>query len=123
MSEEKFLKDTKILLDFIELFCNDKHENKKTTKHLQLSYNDKTLQTITYTLCLECEKNFLYSYDKLKQCPHDPKPRCRHCKKPCYEKQQWKNIATIMKYSGIKTGLSKIKKIFTFKSSKTKKIK
>jgi hypothetical protein len=46
---------------------------------------------------------------KLQNCPHEIKPRCRKCPTPCYEKQEWKNIARIMKYSAIKLSLGKIK--------------
>lgn len=107
MSEEKFLKDVKILLDFIEIYCKDKHETQKDLSDLTLIYNDKTLETISYTLCSTCKENFLYSYARLQECPHEEKPRCRHCKSPCYEKPKWKSLAQIMRYSGMKKGLTR----------------
>ncbi len=113
MSEEKFVKDMKTLLSFIQLYCKDKHkEYKKQTKDLTLVCTKNELENITYSLCEECEENFLYSYKRLQKCPHDPKPRCRHCEKPCYAKPKWKSLTAIMKYSGMKMGLIKIKNIF-----------
>ncbi len=111
MTKEKFLKDTKILLEFIELYCKDKHENAKTKK-LELSYRGEDLGQINFCLCPTCEDNFLYSYQRLQECPHEEKPRCRHCKNTCYEKPRYKTLAQIMRYSGVKTGLSKLAKIF-----------
>lgn len=112
MSEEKFLKDVKILLDFIELYCKDKHNSQKNFSHLTITYQYKPLEEISYKLCLTCKENFLYSYERLQECPHEEKPRCRHCKNTCYEKSKWKNLAQIMRYSGMKKGLTKIKRFF-----------
>ena len=53
-----------------------------------------------------------YSFDRLNECPHDIKPRCRTCPSPCYEKQEWKKLSKLMKYSGLQFGLIKIKKLF-----------
>ncbi|PID48226.1 MAG: hypothetical protein CR967_00960 [Proteobacteria bacterium] len=111
MTKEKFLKDTKILLDFIELYCKDKHE-KGESENLDLSYRGKKLGQVSFCLCPKCKENFLYSYERLQECPHEEKPRCRHCKNTCYEREKYKNLAKIMRYSGVKTGLSKLKKIF-----------
>ncbi len=113
MSEEKFIKDVKILLDFVEIYCKDKHDDVKNTKELTLEYKGESFESISYTLCKKCEEDFLYSYARLQECPHDEKPRCRRCKKPCYEKPQWKSLKNIMKYSGMKKGLIKVKKLFT----------
>lgn len=113
MKDEKFLKDTKVLLDFISIYCQDKHEEEiKSEKELEIIYNEKKLGKIKYTLCSECENNFLYSYERIQQCPHEEKPRCRKCYNPCYEKSKWKSLAQIMRYSGMKKGLTKIKGIF-----------
>lgn len=112
MHKDKFIKDVKILLSFIELYCKDKHEVDKNKQELVLNYKDENLEKISYILCPECRENFLYSYQRLQLCPHEEKPRCRHCKKPCYEKSKWKILASIMRYSGMKKGLTKIRKIF-----------
>jgi hypothetical protein len=59
-----------------------------------------------------------YSIQRLQNCEHDPKPRCRKCPEPCYDKLQWKKVAKVMRYSGIKLGLLNIKNIFTFNRNK-----
>ena len=64
---------------------------------------------VELNLCEECHSLISYSFDRLKGCPHEIKPRCRQCPNPCYEKQEWKSLAKIMRYSGIRLGLSKIK--------------
>ncbi len=118
MREEKFVKDMHTLYKFVGLYCKEKHDCKKSKKDLILHYRGKSVDKISYELCLECEENFLYSYQRLQECPHEEKSRCRHCKKPCYEKTKWKSLAKIMKYSGIRLGLTKIKKIFKINKGK-----
>ncbi len=112
MDNEKFLKDTKTVLSFIDLYCKDKHETVKSTKNIDLVYNGFVLGNISYSLCKECEENFLYSYHRLQECPHEVKPRCRHCKDSCYERPKWKALVKVMKYSGMKMGLTKVKNFF-----------
>ena len=74
---------------------------------------------VDLTLCDECNSLFSKAIKHLQECPHDPKPRCRKCPNPCYEKEEWKNIAKIMKYSGMKLGVGKVgtklKKLIGFK--------
>lgn len=113
MKQEKFLKDTLTVLDFIQTYCEDKHEKEpKTKERLELVYKGKKIGECEYDLCVLCKENFLYSYARLKECPHEEKPRCRKCPNPCYEKYKWKEFAKIMRYSGMKKGLLKVKKIF-----------
>ena len=107
MKTEKFETEIDTLKRFYELYCKDKHEHQKTTE-IYIEYNSK-LFTKTLHLCEECQKAIDYSFIKLQNCPHEIKPRCRKCPNPCYEKQEWKNIARVMKYSAIKLSLGKIK--------------
>lgn len=111
MSEDKFLSDTKTVLEFISYYCEKKHTNQNKDT-LALFYKDKMLQNIDFILCDECKETFLYTYQRLQNCPHEQKPRCRNCPHPCYEKPKWKKLSVIMRYTGIKKGLLKIKKIF-----------
>ncbi|MDA7817895.1 nitrous oxide-stimulated promoter family protein [Sulfurimonas sp.] len=114
MSEDKFIHDSKTLLKFIQYYCEHKHENEsKVHDTLKLSYENNSLDvTLEYSLCKECEKTLSYSYTKLQVCPHEVKPSCRKCDDPCYDKKEWKLLAKIMKYSGMRFGLLKIKKLF-----------
>lgn len=111
MTEEKFEAEVSTLKKFYELFCKDKHINQEN-KDVILKYKTKSF-SFDLCLCEECFNSINYSFDRLQACPHEIKPRCRTCPNPCYEKQRWKNIAKIMKYSAIKLSLSKIKtKVF-----------
>ena len=59
---------------------------------------------------IKCLKKIEYSFGRLLDCPHEIKPRCRTCPNPCYEKQQWKETAQVMRYSGVKLGLRSVNK-------------
>lgn len=107
MTSEKFEIEINTLKSFFELYCKDKHENQKH-KNVHLKYKEKTIE-IELCLCDECHNAINYSFDRLLQCPHEIKPRCRNCPTPCYEKPRWKNIAKIMIYSAMKLSLSKMK--------------
>lgn len=107
MTSEKFKSEVETLKKFYELYCKDKHEN-LVENVVNLEYKDIKLNTNLY-LCKECFEAINYSFERLKACPHDIKPRCRNCSNPCYEKAQWKACAKVMKYSTIKLSLSKLK--------------
>ncbi|MEA3288993.1 MAG: nitrous oxide-stimulated promoter family protein [Campylobacterota bacterium] len=110
MTTEKFTSEAQTLKKFFELNCIDKH-TKQTHHCKQLVYNKETIN-IELELCSECIKLIHYSFDRLSQCPHNPKPRCRTCPDPCYSKDEWKKVAKLMRYSGIQLGILKIKNFF-----------
>ncbi len=114
MTDEKFIHDTKTVLKFIQIYCDDKHKDAlKKENTTKLVYRDYNLDVnVEYNLCSTCRDTFFLSYQKLQQCPHEDKPSCRKCPKPCYERADWKTVAKIMKHSGMKQGLLKIKKLF-----------
>ena len=107
MTKEKFELETNTLKKFFETYCNDKHlEQKNHTSYINYKSDNFILEL---NLCEECNKSINYSFTKLQGCPHEIKPRCRVCPKPCYGKKEWKDTAKIMKYSAIKLSLGKIK--------------
>ena len=107
MTTEKFEIEINTLKTFLELYCKDKHELQET-KNITLNYKSNSFNLET-NLCEDCQKAIDYSFIKLQNCPHEIKPRCRKCPNPCYEKQNWKETARVMKYSAIKLSLGKIK--------------
>lgn len=122
MTQEKFSLEVKTLLSFFHTFCKDKHPNMQTktgefslewigdsTKQSLVFSNAKEAIKASYSLCPDCLELLLYALARLQHCPHDPKPRCRFCKAPCYEKSKFKDMAKMMRYSGVKLGLSKLK--------------
>lgn len=104
----KFETEVKTLKDFFECFCENKHENQKSN-NIKLFYKETEVE-VDLHLCTDCLEKINYSFDRLLGCPHEIKPRCRSCPNPCYGKQEWKDTAKIMKYSGMKLGLSKLNK-------------
>ncbi|WP_121628400.1 nitrous oxide-stimulated promoter family protein [Poseidonibacter antarcticus] len=108
MTTEKFEIEINTLKKFFELYCKDKHDD-QIEKEIILKYKDKEFM-LNLSLCPTCYDSINYSFERLKQCQHEIKPRCRTCPTPCYEKIRWKNAAKVMKYSAIKLSLSKVKK-------------
>ncbi|MGB6329718.1 MAG: nitrous oxide-stimulated promoter family protein [Halarcobacter sp.] len=104
----KFKEETQTLKKFFELYCEDKHSPKEKITKI-LTYKNENIP-IDLNLCPECLEKIKYSFDRLLDCPHEIKPRCRTCPNPCYEKKQWKEVAKVMRYSGTKLGLSLVKK-------------
>ncbi|MCK9491911.1 MAG: nitrous oxide-stimulated promoter family protein [Sulfurimonas sp.] len=114
MTEEKFIHDSQTVLKFIQCYCDNEHTKAdKKIDFIPLCYKQRDLnESIHYTLCDRCQETLYYSYIKLQNCPHDEKPSCRKCPKPCYDKKEWKHLAKIMRYSGLKFGILRIKKLF-----------
>jgi hypothetical protein len=110
MDIEKYKGEVATLKKFFEIYCNDEHTN-QTDHCKQLNYKDTKIN-VELHLCTSCIKLIDYSFDRLSECPHNPKPRCRTCKTPCYSKEEWKKVPKLMRYSGIKLGLLRIKKFF-----------
>ena len=114
MKIEKFKSEIDLLDRFFDLYCKKKHTNqiKYTNK---INYKNRTFK-LESNLCHECRELLYYSIEKLQNCIHEDKPRCRKCKNPCYEKDEWKKIAKLMRYSGLQLGLSKLKKALHLKN-------
>ena len=106
MTQEKFESEIQTLEKFFTKYCADKHKD-QFEKNYPLKYKE-----IEYShdisLCSECHQLLSYSFDRLKNCPHEIKPRCRKCPNPCYEKPQWKALGKLMRYSSIKLSLENI---------------
>ncbi|XPV68674.1 MAG: nitrous oxide-stimulated promoter family protein [Halarcobacter sp.] len=99
MEIKKFNEEITTLKKFFEFYCDRKHTNQINTK-LTLIYKDTNI-SLNLKLCKECLEKINYSFQRLQECSHEIKPKCRKCPTPCYEKKQWKETAKIMRYSGI----------------------
>ena len=110
MTNEKFISEVETLKKFFTINCRDKH----TEQHNYIKSIDYKNEGYDIELCLceECKHLINYSIERLQECPHEIKPRCRKCPNPCYEKPQWKRLSKLMKYSGMKLGILKIKRFF-----------
>jgi len=109
MTVEKFDQEVQTLKKFFTTYCENKHDQKSNYKRT-LFYKGSSID-VELNLCTQCSTLIDYSFDRLLECPHEIKPRCRKCSNPCYEKKQWKMLAKLMRYSGLKLGLSKIKRL------------
>ncbi|WP_457561071.1 nitrous oxide-stimulated promoter family protein [Caminibacter sp.] len=114
MTLEKFESEINTLNKFFTIYCHDKHQNQYEKEYI-IPYSEKTFY-LKANLCSECHSLLHYAILKLQDCPNDPKPRCRNCPNPCYEKDKYKQMAKMMRYSGMKLGLTKaakrLKKLF-----------
>jgi len=113
MTQDKFESEVDTLKKFFTKYCEDKHKNQYQHRYL-LEYKLNSYKHNIY-LCKECHELIRYSFNRLIECPHEIKPRCRKCSDPCYEKKEWKQLAKLMRYSGYKFGLTKIIKLLTLK--------
>ena len=112
MTIEKFESESATLKRFFELYCHSKHTD-YSVKKVTVELLSKEKSSLEFDLCQECFDTINYSLDRLINCPHDTKPKCRTCESPCYEQKEWKKIAKIMRFSGMRLGLLKIKNIFS----------
>ena len=108
MKVEDFKRELETLRKMFPVYCRDKH-GEGITKTYSVNYGGETFN-FEITLCEECHNLFAYAVERLTQCPHDPKPRCRKCPDPCYEREKYKQMARVMSYAGMKLGLSKVKR-------------
>ena len=114
MSPEKLEHDSKVLHRFIQFYCDKEHaQMPKKEQTLVVVFAQNPLCGLPYCLCDECDALLQYAYHRLEACPQDPKPSCRKCKTPCYERSMWKKMAKIMRYSGIRLGFIKLRKLFS----------
>jgi predicted amidophosphoribosyltransferase len=97
MTKEKFEKESTTIKEFISYYCHSKHKE-QIKSNLTIQYQQTNFEIETH-LCKECQKLFMYSIERLQNCSHQIKPRCRKCPNPCYEKVKWKKIAKIMIYN------------------------
>ncbi len=113
MTQEKLQSDSQTLHRFIQLHCTKEHKDiAKKRGTLEVRFQETPVEVLSYELCEECEVLLYYAYNRLQNCPHEPKPSCRKCPKPCYDKPMWKKMAHIMMYSGMRLGLTKMRKLF-----------
>ncbi|PIF03892.1 MAG: hypothetical protein CSA86_04370 [Arcobacter sp.] len=117
MENEKFISEVNTLKKFFTLYCKDNHTKQKNYIK-SIDYKNQTFE-VELELCQECTDLINYAILRLQSCPHEIKPRCRKCPNPCYEKTQWKKMAKLMKYSGMRLGLLKIKNFFRLTKSET----
>jgi hypothetical protein len=115
MRFETYHREAVTLTTFVTHFCSDKHHDvPKRKRTIPISYAGKDAEPLDAVLCDACSEIIAYGMARLRECPYDEKPKCRKCPDPCYERPMWKRVAAIMRHSGMKLGLTKIKKKIRF---------
>ena len=115
MTFETYRREVTTLTTFVTHFCNDKHcDLPREARTIGVRYGTETAEPIETMLCDGCAETVAYGIARLQGCPHDEKPKCRKCSDPCYERPMWKRVAAIMRYSGMKLGLTKVRKKIRF---------
>jgi len=109
LDSNKFKSEVETLEKFFSLYCLDNH-HKRESREYSIKYNELFLE-YKISLCKECHNLLSYALQRLRECPHEEKPRCRKCPAPCYDKEQWRAVGKLMRYSGIQFGLVKVKSI------------
>ncbi len=82
-------KDIKVLEQFIQVYCDTKHNEAEKSEKDGLN------------LCPECHETMDYSRTRRELCPLDPKPACKNCEIHCYKPDQRQKIREIMRHSGM----------------------
>jgi hypothetical protein len=115
MTFEKYVEEVSTLTTFVTHYCTDKHTTvAKKNRVISLEYNGESTTPLQAEICGECANIIAYGITRLQSCPYDDKPKCRKCEDPCYDRPQWKKVAAIMSYSGVKLGLTRIKNRIRF---------
>jgi hypothetical protein len=90
-------KDLKVLVSFIRVFCELKHEHQSG---IPLPADIAAIFRKEISLCPECRALLEYALEKLRTCPLDPKPSCKQCHIHCYSREYRARIREIMAFSG-----------------------
>ncbi|MBU0632568.1 nitrous oxide-stimulated promoter family protein [bacterium] len=110
MNKDKFESEVKTLKQFFETYCDANDHEKEMPKASTCRHKELTCRVEVH-LCRECSDLLDYSLIRLEECPYEIKPRCRTCQNPCYDKHEWKKLAKVMRFSGLKLGILKVRKM------------
>ncbi|MEA1916796.1 MAG: nitrous oxide-stimulated promoter family protein [Campylobacterota bacterium] len=113
MTTQKYHSEVTTLKKFFSLYCSSRHKHFHHHTYV-LSYKEVE-KRYELKLCDECSELFEYAIGQLNECEYDVKPKCRSCQTRCYEPKQWKKMAKLMRYSGMKMGILKIRKMVGLK--------
>lgn len=92
--------DIKVLKEFIEVFCANKHPEREKSAPASKGSVDAYLKKYSAELCQECGELFVYAIAMRLICPFDPKPKCAKCVKHCYSPEKRAKIREVMAFSG-----------------------
>jgi hypothetical protein len=98
---EKIDRDTRVLSQFIEVYCEKKHPGlNKVAWEPPDGYN-LSIEKSHPLLCKGCADLLDYSANRRRLCPLDPKPTCKNCEIHCYAPENRAKIREVMRFSGM----------------------
>jgi hypothetical protein len=100
--DAKKAKDIRVLSDFVEVFCREKHkaETKEAFKINETRLSE-VLDNKHLMLCQDCSKLLYHGIAKLLLCPYNPKPTCKKCPRHCYAPGYREKMRGVMRFSGM----------------------
>ena len=100
MADPKVAHDTKLLGDFVDVYCAGNHGHREReplrSDAAELGVYGRRVPRV----CGECAEHLHYGEKRRAYCPKDPKPFCATCDTHCYrpEERAWQQ--QMMRYSG-----------------------
>lgn len=95
----KQLKDVKVLVDFVRVYCHARHD-----RSLRTPFDPPPELRRRYPkgvdLCPDCAGLLAHGIQKRRKCPLEPKPTCKQCRVHCYSKEYRAKIREVMGFSG-----------------------
>jgi len=100
--DKKIGKDVRVLADFVEVFCREKHGDKSREAFADSDADLlRALGDRDPVVCADCRKLLQHGVSKRIQCPLDPKPMCKKCPTHCYAPGYREKVRQVMRFSGI----------------------
>jgi hypothetical protein len=107
MQRAKLQEESAHLERFFSLYCAHNHTCQEVRSFCIM--HEERGYVFEAKVCSACGELLEYALQKLAACPHDPKPRCRTCQEPCYEKKEWKALAKVMRYGALRVEFDKVR--------------
>lgn len=101
VAEEKIDRDTRILAQFIEVYCEKKHPGFDKAPWEPPDGYYISIEKSSPLLCQGCADLLDYSANRRRMCPLDPKPTCKNCEIHCYAPENRARIREVMRFSGM----------------------
>ena len=100
MAEKDVRKDTRLLGDFTQIYCDGNHADAEksalTSEGVDLGVYGRKVPTV----CAQCSELLVYSEKRRAFCPKDPKPFCNYCDTHCYRSDMREYMREVMRYAG-----------------------
>jgi hypothetical protein len=100
MAEKDVRKDTRLLGDFTQMYCDGNHpeatKGRLSSDGVDLGVYGRKVPVV----CDGCAELLIYSEKRRAFCPKDPKPFCSYCDTHCYKSDMREYMREVMRYAG-----------------------